>query len=700
MMSLCTSLHSRITIAVGLLLSAFVWAEAQTTLSQNQDGFDGATMDGFMNMDPTKDSTVVERTVSKEYSQWTIDPNTGLAEFTQPDTLHHSFHSVHLTEGMKATYSHLGNMGSPRLSRLYFERKTPKDFIFDSPYDFWVKDAEEFRFTDAKSPHVSIDYYKGGNRRTGEERINGYFTANFNKHVGIGLDMDYLIGRGRYDSQSTSLFDYRLYTYYRGSIYNLFVTANKDEMKVSENGGIQDTRYITNPEAMAEGRKQYSPEDIPFRMFYNWNNIKRSQGLLSQNLTISTTTHRTDSIGDTVYTFTDHVELGKIAHSLEIGELQRRYIYYQLPDGFYPHTFLNNDSIDKMRNFYITNTLSISLLEGSYKWAFAGLSAYARYDWKSYSMPDTLNTGRASEFMRRYTEGNFAVGGKIEKSQGDNLTFLARIETTLLGSRAGDMELTGEMKLKYPILGQEAGIGAYAVLSAQKSPFFYSKFHSAFAWWDKEFNKELRTHFGGSIELQKSGTRVQLDVENVSGYIYLKNMGGAYTNGDGVKQPSYSITAAQHQGSIQILSATLQQDFKLGPLHWDNHVTYQLSGNKEIIPLPDLNLFSDLYFKFIYAKRLQMEIGANAYWFTKYYAPDYSPAAGMYHLQSDTFRQLVGGYPLVTGYVNCYLRGVRFYVLYYHANDGIMNNRNSFVVPGYPANPGMFKIGLSWRFFD
>ena len=39
---------------------------AQSTLSQNQDGFNGETMDGFMNMDPDKDSTVVERTVSKE----------------------------------------------------------------------------------------------------------------------------------------------------------------------------------------------------------------------------------------------------------------------------------------------------------------------------------------------------------------------------------------------------------------------------------------------------------------------------------------------------------------------------------------------------------------------------------------------------------------------------------------------------------
>ena len=674
--------------------------QAQSTLSQNQDGFNGEKMDGFMNMDPDKDSTVVERTVSKDYYQFTINTNTGLPDIIEPDTLHHSFQNAHLTEGYFGTYSHLGNMGSPRLSRLYFERISPKDFIFDAPYDFWIKDASDFRFTDAKSPHVSIDYYKGGNKRTGEEHIKGYYAANFNKRVGIGMDLDYQLGRGRYTNQSTSMFDARLYTYYRGDIYHLYVTANRDNIKVAENGGIHNKLYITNPEAMAEGRKQYSPEDIPFRMYDNWNNIKRHQALINQELSIKRTTHRTDSIGDTVFTFNRVVELGKIAHTAEIGQLQRRYIYYQIPDGYYSKRFLKNDSLDMMKNFYVANTVSMSLLEGSTKWAIAGLSAFARYEFRSFTQPDTI--AGSGEYMHRYNEGDLAVGGQLEKAQGDNLTFRAGIETVLLGANLGDFDLSCEMELKYPVFGKEASIGAFADMSAKNSPFFYANYHSTYAWWDKDFKKEFRTHFGGYIDLDMTGTRFRLDVENVANYVYLKNEGGTYTTADAtpVVQPSYSITAAQHNGSIQILSATLQQNFKLGPLHWDNNVTYQLSGNKKIIPLPDLNIFTDLYFKFIYYKRLHIEAGANALFFTRYAAPGYCPAVGSYHLQSDSFIQEVGGYPLMTGYVNLSLRGVRFYVMYYHFNDGLMTNRDSFIVPGYPANPGMFKFGLSWTFYD
>ena len=689
-------------IVMAAMLAGFAThISAQSTLSQNQDGFNGETMDGFMNMDPDKDSTVVERTVSKEYHQWTINTNTGLPDSIDPDTLHHSFHNVHLTEGMLGTYSHLGNMGSPRLSRLWFEREDPEDFIFDAPYDFWVKSPDQFRFTDTKSPHVSIDYYKGGNKRTGEEHIKGYFAANFNKRVGIGFDLDYQLGRGRYENQATSMFDARLYTYYRGDLYHIYATVNRDNMKITENGGVHDPIYITNPEEKEEGKKSYAPEDIPFRLYNNWNNIKHSQALVNQELTIKTTTYRTDSIGDTVYTFARDIEYGKLAHTFEIGELRRRYIFYSVPDGFYAHTYLNNDSVDKMKNFYVKNTLSLSLLEGSTKWALAGLSGFARYEYNSFTMPDTLGS-RNDEYMRRYNEGNFIVGASLAKAQGENLTFGAEFETVLLGENLGDFSIDGEMELSYPVMGHDASIGAYAHISASETPFFMALQHSTFAWWDKEFEKVFRTRFGGSLEIEKTGTRLQLDVENIANYVYLKNEGGTYVTQDqyAITQPTYSITAAQHSGSIQILSATLQQNFQAGPLHWDNHLTYQLSGNKDIIPLPTLNLFTDLYFKFIYYKRLHMEVGANALFFTRYNAPGYCPAVGMYHLQSDSYKQEVGGYPLMTAYVNCFLRGVRFYIMYYHANNGQMGNRDSFIVPGYPANPSMVKFGLSWTFYD
>ena len=35
----------------------------------------------------------------------------------------------------------------------------------------------------------------------------------------------------------------------------------------------------------------------------------------------------------------------------------------------------------------------------------------------------------------------------------------------------------------------------------------------------------------------------------------------------------------------------------------------------------------------------------------------------------------------------------------YHINSG-MGNRNSFLVPHYPINSRLLKIGVSWNFYD
>lgn len=686
-----------------LLLAAMAFspvARAQSTLSQNQDGFNGEKMDGFMNMEPTKDSTVVERSVSHEYNQWKIDTETGLPVFYEPDTIHHFFQKVHLTDGMDGTYSNLANVGSPRLSRLFSERKEPGEFTFISPYSFWAKAPTDFLFTDTKSPHLNLAYYKGGNKQHGEERIKGYFVANFNKRKGIGIDMDYLLGRGSYENQATSMFDARVYTYYRGDLYNMYASVNTDEMKMAENGGIQDRRYISDPESMAEGRKQFRAEDIPFRLYNHWNNINQKQALFNQNLTINAKTAITDSIGDSTFTYFRKIQVAKVAHTLQAGTRNRNYIYYQTPANYYARQYLRNDSTDRLRNLYITNTLSISTLEGFSKWAFAGVSAYIRHDFNRFTMPDTLGTDRSGEYMRRFNMNNLTVGGHIGKESGENLLFSANAETTILGDYMGDFRLDGDVRLSIPIRGRQAHLGANAELSNKTAPFLHRNFHSTFSWWDEDFDRVFRSRIGGFLEIEKTNSRLDINVENISNMVYFENAAGNHTNNDGVSLPVYDIRARQHSGSIQVASATLRQGMKLGPIHFDNLVSYQISSNSRVLPLPALNVNSDLYLKFVYAKRLAMEVGATATYFTEYEAPGYCPATGDFFNQNQQYAVKVGNYPLVTGYVNCELRGVRFYVMYYHANDGIMANRNSFFVPGYPINPGLLKFGINWTFFD
>ena len=159
------------------------------------------------------------------------------------------------------------------------------------------------------------------------------------------------------------------------------------------------------------------------------------------------------------------------------------------------------------------------------------------------------------------------------------------------------------------------------------------------------------------------------------------------------------LSVKQESGSTRVFSATLKQDFKLGILNLNTEITYQNSSNQDILPLPALNVYANLFLKFRIAKVLNTEIGTDVRYFTKYYAPDYSPALGQFVQQNPGEKIEIGNYPLASVYANFLLKQTRFYVKYYHWNEGL-GNRNYFLVPHHPMNPGVLWFGLSWNFYN
>ena len=692
----CASSNIKVLLS-GILLAMPLFVKAQSILSQNQDGFASSEyMDGDLSSANLKDTTVVEREVSHEYSQWTIDPDLGSNRYVGLDTLAHLFQNVHLSEGLERSYSIIGVLGSPRISRLYFEREQMNDFVFDYPLSYNRKNPVDFRFTDTKTPQLAIDYYKSGNKESGEDRIKGYFAANFSKRVGIGFDLDYTLGKGRYSSQSTSAFIARFYSYYRGDVYKVQASFNTDEYKISENGGITDDRYITAIEEVQDlGRRNIIPEDVPVAMTKNWNNLKHKQGILNQTIDIMGNFQRVDSVMDTVVTINERRAVSTVAHTMQIGRLDRRRIVQTNPANYYVHTdFMSSTDHERFSDFYINNTLSLSLNEGFSKWAFASIGAYARHEYRSFKLPMVKDS---VDYRKRYTENDVLIGAVLERQTGSNLNFRAHAMTYLLGQNFGDYTLEGNLSYKFKFLKQEAEIYAQAYSKAVHAPFFMSHFHSTNYWWDENFKKTFSNGLGGGIKIGKTGTDLSFNVENVNNYIYIDNTG--YFDGNGFL---HDYIARQYSDGIQIISAKLVQNFAFGVFHWDNSITYQLSSNQDVLPLPSLNIYSNIYFRFAYFKRIKFEIGGDVSYFTKYYGQEYVPGIGLFANQSKQVERVeVGNYPMINVYANCEIEHVRFYFMCYHLNNNMFEHlRNAFYVPHYPINPRFFELGFSWTFYD
>ena len=229
------------------------------------------------------------------------------------------------------------------------------------------------------------------------------------------------------------------------------------------------------------------------------------------------------------------------------------------------------------------------------------------------------------------------------------------------------------------------------------NPVFYQRhYHARNLWWDNDLSKETRTRIEGRFTYKKTNTRLRVAIEEIKNYTYF-GMSYALTE-NAVK----GLTAGvyQNSGNINVMTAQLSQDLKLGPLHWDNVVTYQNSSDQTALPLPVLNLFTNLYLHFKIAGVLTVDLGADATFFTKYYAPDFCPQLNQYAVQQNVdTRKKLGDYPFVNVYANMHLKRARFFIMMSNVTYG-SGNRLSFLTPHYPTNSSIIRMGISWNFIN
>ena len=91
---------------------------------------------------------------------------------------------------------------------------------------------------------------------------------------------------------------------------------------------------------------------------------------------------------------------------------------------------------------------------------------------------------------------------------------------------------------------------------------------------------------------------------------------------------------------------------------------------------------------------LDVELGTDCNYYTKYYAPAYQPATMSFHSQNEL---KIGNYPFMNIYANMNLKQARFYVMFSHINQGL-TGKNYFSAPHYPLNPRKFQMGVSINF--
>ena len=645
--------------------------------------------------------------------QWKVTRRLGNIVPIPVDTLHAGFQNTNDPAGPTGQYNYLGNLGSPRMSRIFFDRKEESQFFFTDPYDQSVLRPEDVTFTNTFSPYTNLTYYKSFQNRNSEERFKSYFAINANKRLGFGFYIDYLYGRGMYNNQSTAFFNGGLFASYRGDKYDMHFIFNNDNLKMRENGGIADDRYITDPLGMAEGKKQYQSTDIPTVLNKVWNHNTSYHAFLTHrfNLGFYKDKEKTDSLAsdnlsianDSIEAEREFVPVTSFIHTLELDFNGRKYITQDDAQNrqYFEHTYFGNDSIDQNRRTSVRNTFGIALREGFNKWAKAGLTAFLTHEYRDFTLPDSTDIPN-QRVIKHYKENVVYVGGELLKEQGKLLHYKVLGEYAVAGEDAGQFRLEGNGDLNINLLGDSVRLDVNAYIKNLNPVFYYRNFHSKHYWWDNsDLSKIMRTRVEGKLNFSRLGTTLRAGVENIKNYTYLANTSVPVTNSNG-EIISFKNNAAvrQHSGNIQVFTAMLQQKLKLGIFHLDGEVAYQKSSEPSILPLPELSAYGNLYLHAGLVKNvLKVSLGADVRYFTKYNAPDYSPVIGQFYLQNPENTVAIGGCPMVNVYANLHWKRTRIFVMMYNVNQNTGNSRY-FLAPHYPISPRLLKLGISWNFFD
>ena len=784
---------TRLVLAVAILLTATASnavAQIDNRNGNQFDQFNQMSPDGNISQRSSRnmaDSLGTDKEIPKGIKVWTVDQRFGDRRQAELDTMSYMYPNTIFTTGLRGEYNTTGNLGAPRINRIFINRAETDQFLFTQPYDYIVSPVDQFHFTNTLSPFTNLDYNTAGNRTNGEDHFKAKFAVNAGKRLGVGFNVDYLYGRGFYSSQSTSHFKYLMYGSYIGDRYQAHLIFSTITQKVTENGGITNDEYIKHPESFDDN---YATNEIPTVLERNWNRnnnlhvflthrfnlgfnrkVKMSKeeiearkfAMASQkenqaqkdleearrkakregrefdekkfkkqtfsgrpdNARVVNTSAPIDSTStkapseriavngkaaadslraleakaaqDTMWMKNEYVPVTSFIHTMKFDTYRRIYQAYETPKDFYADTFnpagnYPGDSIyDKTTHYRVQNTFAISLLEGFNKWAKAGLKAFVTSDLRHFTLPTE------TEIAKAYNEHNLSIGGQLIKSQGKTLHYDATLETWLTGKDAGQMKIDADADVNFALFGDTVRLQASGFFHRLNPTFYYRHYHSKHFWWDNDdMSKIIHTRIEGKFGYEKTKTTVRVAFDNIKNHTFFA-MG--YNVTDDFGRTGNTLSVVQKSGAISLLTLELQQKLKLGPLHWDNVITYQKSSDDMALPVPDLNIYTNLFLRFKIARVLKCDFGADARFFTKYYAPDYCPALGQYAVQTGENRTEVGNYPIVNVYANFHLQRTRFFVMMSHINAG-QGKPDYFLAPHYPLNQRIFRFGVSWNFYN
>ena len=626
-----------------------------------------------------------EKTVPTIMRAWQLDLWTGIADTVAPiDTSYMHLPMRDVLNDYSISNNTNSNLISPTQSRIYFDRQRKADFIFADAYAPYIITPQNVKFYHTTTPYSSVGYKKGFVTNLDQNDISFMFTGNVSRRTNLGMTIDYLNSYGRFSNQEGKTVFGSVFGSYNGDHYSLQAAFTWNTLSNFENGGL------SNPNDLQGSLK---PEDMPVKM-KGMSAFRYLSGYLNHYYSICVERERKvnyrerDEEGNWVKKDSikiEYVPVTTFRHVFETTDATKRYVEKPTVKGFYSDIY--RDSVatkDTAACLTIKNTLSVTFEEEFNTWLKFGAIVYAMNETQRHILRDSIIPPPSINDSICHTQwtNNLYIGGALYKNRGKHIHYGFDGNVCLLGYKLGEFQVNGHLDAGFRLGKDSMTLAAHAYFKNETPDFYLQHYRSNHYQWENDFNKTLRFHIGGEVAYPTKWVKPKLKVafENITQHIYFDE--------NGLPQ--------QMNGNIQLLSADLQLNLTTPWVNLDNRVVYQHTSSA-YLPLPALTMYNNLYYHGTWVKALDVQIGVDMRFFTKYYAPVLNPALGQFCIQN---QEQVGNYPVMNVYANFYVKYIRLklFAQYQHFNASFMN-KQYFSMPTYPMAPDMFRAGLSWHFY-
>ena len=298
---------------------------------------------------------------NRRITAYRLTPLLGDPYIAPLDTHKLNFANSTLVESESLAVGYLANTGSPAQTRIFSERKEPRDFLFADAYDYYITDPQNAQYYNTKIPYTNVMYTTMGGSESKNERLKGTLTMNFGPKINVGGDLDYIYSRGYYKNNGNKLLSYRLFGSYKSDRYEAHAYLSNFNFINYENGGLANDSVITNPDQYFAGeRNQDDPKAFNTRYPVKaWNRVRGKQYFLSHHYNLGFERElegEVDTLGNPVKVFIPGLE--------------------------------NGTGVDDRTSYWnLRNTFGLSLREGFQDWAKFGITAFATFDKRKFQLP-------------------------------------------------------------------------------------------------------------------------------------------------------------------------------------------------------------------------------------------------------------------------------------------------------------------------